>query len=111
MFLKHQNIQCNISAKYILLALLAFFGAFTQSYTKIFRHILSCVSESGYICQFTFWLLFDISYSDKCWTKKAFNYVKKILPLFCIVVQFCNTKKIIHNYYTMYHIVTMILNL
>ena len=47
------------------------------------RRILSHVTASGYI----FRSLSDVSYSDECRTKKAFKYVKRMLPLFRAVVK------------------------
>ena len=34
------------------------------------------------------------SYSDECRTKKAFKYVKRMLPLFRAVVKFCSTNRL-----------------
>ena len=34
------------------------------------------------------------AYSDKCRTKKAFKYVKKMLPLFRAVVKFCSINRL-----------------
>ena len=52
----------------------------------LIRHILSRVTASGYIVRLTFRSLSDVSYSDESQTKKAFMYVKRMLPLFLAVV-------------------------
>ena len=39
-------------------------------------------SASGYIFRRTFRFLSDVSYSDECRTKKAFQYAKRVFPLF-----------------------------
>ena len=44
--------------------------------------ILSRVTASGYIFRLTFRSLSDVSYSDECWTKNAFKYIKRTLPHF-----------------------------
>ena len=36
----------------------------------------------------------DVSYSDECPTKKAFQYVKRMLLLFLALVKFCCTNKL-----------------
>ena len=33
--------------------------------------------------------------NDECRTKKAFKYVKRILPLFRVVVKFCSTNRLL----------------
>ena len=38
------------------------------------------------------------SYSDECWTKKAFKYVKRMLPLFPAVVKFCSTNRLFNQW-------------
>jgi len=50
------------------------------------RCILSCASTSGKIFCFIFWLLCNVSYSDKCQTRKSFSVCHKILLLFHTVV-------------------------
>ena len=51
-------------------------------------------SASGYIFRFIFWSLSDVSYSDRCRTKKAFQYAKKMPPLFRAIVKFCSTNSL-----------------
>ena len=46
------------------------------------RRIPSRVTASGYIFRSTFLSLFDVLCSDECQTKKAFQCIKKMLPLF-----------------------------
>ena len=46
------------------------------------RHIPSCVTVSDVLC------------SDECQTKRAFQYVKRMLPLFCVVVKLCTTNRL-----------------
>ena len=48
------------------------------------RRNLSYVNASGYIFPLTFRSLSDIAYSDKCRTKKSYQYVKRMLPLFAL---------------------------
>ena len=55
---------------------------------------LSCITASDYISWLTYWSLSDILYSDKCQMKKAFQYVKIMLSLFCAVVKFCSTNRL-----------------
>ena len=52
------------------------------------RRILSRVTASGYIFRLTFRSLSDVLYSDECRTKKSFQNVKIMLPLFRAVVIF-----------------------
>ena len=60
------------------------------------EYILSreSLSASGYIFRFTFRSLFDVSYSDECRTKKAFQYAKRMLPLFRAKVKFCSANRL-----------------
>ena len=39
-----------------------------------------------------------LSYSDECRTKKAFKYVKRMLPLFRPIVKFCSTSRLFTNF-------------
>ena len=52
--------------------------------------IPSRVIASGYIFRSTFRSLSDVLYSDECRTKEAFQYVKRMLPLFRAVLKFYN---------------------
>ena len=56
--------------------------------------ILLHITASGYIFLLTFRSLSDVSYSDKCWTREAFKYVKRTLPLFCEVIKFSSTNRL-----------------
>ena len=56
------------------------------------RCIPSRVTASGYIFRSTFWSLSLCS--DECRTKKAFQHVKIMLPLFRAVAKFCTTNKL-----------------
>ena len=58
------------------------------------RRIPSHVGASGYILRSTFRLLSDALCSDECRTKKAFQYVKRMLPLFHAAVKFCTTNRL-----------------
>ena len=60
----------------------------------LLRRIPSHVAASGYIFRSTFGSLSDVLYSDECRTKKAFQYVKRMLPLFLAVVTFCTTSRL-----------------
>ena len=48
------------------------------------------------------WLLSDVLYSDACRTKKAFQYVKRMLPLFCAVVKLCTTNRLFTYFFCKY---------
>ena len=56
------------------------------------RCILSCVTVSGYIFRSTFRSLSDVLCSDECRTKKAFQYLKRMLPLFLYCNKVYNAK-------------------
>ena len=55
------------------------------------RRILSRVTASGIPFRLTFRSLSDVLYSDECWTKKAFQYVEGMLPLFGALVNFIDS--------------------
>ena len=59
--------------------------------------IPSRVTASGYIFRSTFQSLSDVLCSDECWTRKAFQYVKRMLPLFRAVVKFHTTNRLFKN--------------
>ena len=61
------------------------------------KRIPSRVTASGYIFRSTFRSLSDVLCSDECRTKKAFQYVKRMLPLFRAVVKFCTTNRLLHT--------------
>ena len=46
----------------------------------------------------TFRSLYDVLYSDECRTKKSFQYVKIMLPLFRAVVKFCSTNRLLTSF-------------
>ena len=57
------------------------------------HHRLVEESASGYIFQLTYWSLTDVSYSDECWMKKAFQCLKNVAAL-CAVEKFCSTNRL-----------------
>ena len=58
------------------------------------RRIPSRVTASGYIFRSTFLSLSGVLCSDECRTRKAFQYVKGMLPLFRALVKFCTTNRL-----------------
>ena len=50
------------------------------------RRIQSHATAFGYILRLTFRLLFDVSHSEECRTKKAFKYVYKFCCFFVLLL-------------------------
>ena len=59
-----------------------------------FIGIQKIYSASGYIFRSTFRSLSDVLCSDECRTKKSFQDVKRMLPLFRAVVKFCTINRL-----------------
>ena len=64
------------------------------------RRIPSRVNASGYIFRSTFRSLSEVLCSDECRAKKAFQHVKRMLPLFRAVVEFCTVIQTFHIHST-----------
>ena len=91
-----------ISSPYLLNFPFSFFlcqgfviGSIGISLTFLTKRKISRVPTSGYIFQFTFRSLSDVSYSDECRTKRASQYANRMFPLFRAIVKFCSTNRLL----------------